>query len=136
MTSRWLLVGIISQAVILDAILHNAVYGLFILLAGWGFWGNFVVDDEPVFFLMTFIALFGGLIAGLAVKPAWGAFVEERAKKLELPSGKKYIAPFINYAWLWKFSRGRGYFLLGVFLGFVGIIIDHMIRKINSEVKV
>jgi len=128
MTSRWLLVGIISQAVILDAILHNAVYGLAIFLFGRGFW-----DDEPVFFLMTFIALFGSLIAGLAIRPAWGIFVEGRAKKLELPSEKKYIAPFINYAWLWKFSRGKGYFLLGVFLGFVGIIIAHRIR--NRRVK-
>ncbi len=128
MTSRWLLVGIISQAVILDAILHNAVYGLAIFLFGRGFW-----DDEPVFFLMTFIALFGSLIAGLAIRPAWGIFVEGRAKKLELPSEKKYIAPFINYAWLWKFSRGKGYFLLGVFLGFVGIMIAHRIR--NRRVK-
>ena len=128
MTSRGLLVGIISQAVILDAILHNAVYGLAIFLFGRGFW-----DDEPVFFLMTFIALFGSLIAGLAIRPAWGIFVEGRAKKLELPSEKKYIAPFINYAWLWKFSRGKGYFLLGVFLGFVGIMIAHRIR--NRRVK-
>ena len=128
MTSRWLLVGIISQAVILDAILHNAVYGLAIFLFGRGFW-----DDEPVFFLMTFIALFGSLIAGLAIRPAWGIFVEGRAKKLELPSEKKYIAPFINYAWLWKFSRGKGYFLLGVFLGFVGIIIAHRIRNRRVE---
>ena len=128
MTSRWLLVGIISQAVILDAILHNAVYGLAIFLFGRGFW-----DDEPVFFLMTFIALFGSLIAGLAIRPAWGIFVEGRAKKLELPSEKKYMAPFINYAWLWKFSRGKGYFLLGVFLGFVGIMIAHRIR--NRRVK-
>ena len=116
---------------ILNAILHNAVYALGIGVFGRGVW-----DDEPVFFLMTFIALFGSLIAGLAVRPAWGIFVEGRAKKLELPSGKKYIAPFINYAWLWKFSRGRGYFLLGVLLGFVGIMIAHMIRKRKNEVEV
>lgn len=128
MTSRWLLVGIISQAVIMDALLHNAVYALGIGVFGRGFW-----DDEPVFFLMTFIALFGSLIAGLAIKPAWGIFVEGRAKELKLPSGKKYIAPFINYAWLWKFSRGKGYFLLGVFLGFVGIIIAHKMRNRRVE---
>ena len=49
----FILTGASVFCILIFAILHNLVYGLFILLFGEGFWGN--GGDEPVFFILAVI---------------------------------------------------------------------------------
>ena len=60
----FLRVGGISLVVgILSAVLHNVVYMLFIHFAGEDFWERTGIGDEPVFFIITILAIFVWIIA-------------------------------------------------------------------------
>jgi hypothetical protein len=48
----FLLTGASSPGIIVSILLHNVVYGLFILWFGEGFWDR-IGGDEPVFFIMA-----------------------------------------------------------------------------------
>ena len=67
----FLLVAGISLAVgIISVFLHNAIYGLFILWFGEGFWDRVGVEEEPVFFiiaLLSVVALAVGIIGSLVM---------------------------------------------------------------------
>ena len=67
----FLLVAGISLAVfIISIVLHNAIYGLFILWFGEGFWERTGVKDEPVFFtiaLLSVVSFVVGLIGSLVM---------------------------------------------------------------------
>ncbi|MEE9521002.1 MAG: hypothetical protein V3V43_04780, partial [Dehalococcoidales bacterium] len=105
-----LLMWLTAQAFLMGVVLHNAIYGLFMLLAGWGVWGSSVIYDEPVFF---FIALYvvpigfglgaiGRIWEWAVVKP-----VEEmKGRGIHLPTAWRYFAPIGCCAWLWRFGKG------------------------------
>lgn len=71
---RWLLlVGISPVGVVVSILLHNLVYGLFIVLFGDGIWGG--GGDEALFFilgLIVFPLLF--LVGLIGVFVRWGKF--------------------------------------------------------------
>ena len=48
-----LLTGASAVGVFVSILLHGAIYGLFILLFGEGFWDRIGVPDEPFFFIMA-----------------------------------------------------------------------------------
>ena len=48
-----LLTGISSAGFLVSVILHNFVYGLFIVIFGADFWSKIGVSDEPVFFIIA-----------------------------------------------------------------------------------
>jgi len=131
-----LLLWLTAQAFLLGIMLHNAVYALFILCFGWGFWDRF--GDEPVFFIIALIVVPAGLVAGAfgrlwewcVVKP----IEEMKAKGIQLPTTWPYFAPIGSYVWLWKFSKGieaitdrriraAGVFAAVFFLGIIGLVI-------------
>jgi len=65
-----LVTGISFAAFIISVFLHNAIYGLFILWFGEGFWDRVGLTDEPVFFfiaLLSVLALAVGLIGSLVI---------------------------------------------------------------------
>lgn len=96
---------------LLDAFaLHNAIYALFIGIYGWGFWDNFVVPDEPVFFIIGLIVVPAGLVAGLFGR-VWKWAVVEPADRMDrkgvhLPARPFHFLPFSSYIWLWKYGKG------------------------------
>ncbi len=130
-----LLLWLTAQAFLLDIALHAAIYALFILCFGWGFWGQ---GDEPVFFITALIVVPAGVVAG-AIGGVWEWAVvkpveEMKARGIQLPAGWPYFAPFGSYIWLWRFSRGieaiterriraAGVFAAVFFLGMVGFFI-------------
>ena len=71
MLKIFLLVAGISLAVfIISIVLHNAIYGLFILWFGEGFWARTGIGDEPVFFtiaLLSVVSFVVGLIGSLVM---------------------------------------------------------------------
>jgi hypothetical protein len=131
-----LLLWLSAQAIVLDILLHNAVYALFILCFGWGFWDRF--GDEPVFFTIALIVAPAGFIAG-AVGRLWlwavvQPIAEMKARGIQLPTTWPYFAPIGSYVWLWKFAKGieaiterriraAGAFASVFFLGIIGFII-------------
>ncbi len=50
-----LLTGISPLAMVVSIILHNLVYGLFILFFGANFWERIGMGDEPFFFLLAIV---------------------------------------------------------------------------------
>jgi len=128
-----LLLCLSVQALILDAVLHNAVFALGIVCFGPGFW-----EDEPVFFILAIFVVPAGLIAG-AFGRLWDWCVtqpieEMKVKGIQLPTTWRYFAPFASYGWLWKFSKGieaiterriraAGVFASVFFLGIIGFVI-------------
>jgi len=65
-----LVAGISLGAFIISVVLHNAIYGLFIVWFGEGFWDRIGVGDEPVFFfiaLLSVVTLAVGLIGSLVI---------------------------------------------------------------------
>jgi len=62
--------GISLGVFIISVFLHNAIYGLFILWFGEGFWERTGISDEPVFFiiaLLSVLSLAVGLIGSLVI---------------------------------------------------------------------
>ncbi len=130
-----LLLWLTAQAFLLGIALHGAIYALFILCFGWGFWGQ---GDEPVFFIIALIVVPAGVVAG-AIGRVWEWAVvkpieEMKAKGIQLPTTWRYFAPIGSYAWLWKFSKGievitdrriraAGVFAAVFFLGIIGFVI-------------
>jgi len=55
--------GISFVVAIVSAILHNVVYMLFIHFAGEDFWERTGMEDEPVFFWITLVAIAAWIIA-------------------------------------------------------------------------
>ena len=124
---------------LLDAFaLHNAIYAMFIGIYGWGFWSNFVVPDEPVFFIIGLIVVPAGLVAGLVGKVWKWAVVEPAArmerKEIHLPARSFHFLPFSSYIWLWKYGKGieaiterriraASVFAAVLFLGIAGFFI-------------
>jgi hypothetical protein len=131
-----LLLWLSAQAFVLDVLLHNAVYALFILCFGWGFWDRF--GDEPVFFTIALLVVPAGVIAG-AVGRMWEWCVAQpieqmKVRGIQLSTTWPYFAPFGSYVWLRKFARGveaiterkiraGGVFASVFFLGIIGFII-------------
>ena len=65
-----LITGISFAAFIISVFLHNAIYALFILWFGEGFWDRNGVGDEPVFFiisLLSAVAFVVGVIGSLVI---------------------------------------------------------------------
>ena len=134
-----LLLWLSGQALILDAVLHNAVYALGIVCFGPGFW-----EDEPVFFIIATIVVPAGIIAG-AFGRLWEWCVvqpieEMSAKGIQLPTTWPYFALFGSYGWLWKFSKGieaiterriraAGVFASVFFLGIIGFVIIRAVMQ-------
>jgi hypothetical protein len=135
-----LLLWLSGQALILDAVMHNAVYALGIVCFGPGFW-----EDEPLFFILATMVVPVGLIAG-AFGGLWDWCVtqpieEMSAKGIQLPTTWRYFTLFGSYGWLWKFSKGieaiterriraAGVFASVFFLGIIGfVIIKAVIRR-------
>ena len=50
-----LFMGYSSSGFLVSAVLHNLVYGLFILLFGGDFWESIGLPDEPFFFIIAII---------------------------------------------------------------------------------
>ena len=65
----FLLAGASAAAMPISALLHNVVYGLFILLFGEGFWERHGAD-EPVFFILAIVVspalFFVGTVGSIA----------------------------------------------------------------------
>jgi hypothetical protein len=135
-----LLLWLSVQALILDAVLHNAVYALGIVCFGPGFW-----EDEALFFILATLVVPAGLIAG-AFGRLWNWCVTQpieqmKVKGLQLPTSWGYFAPFASYGWLWKYGKGieviterriraSAVFASVFFLGFLGfVIIRDTIRR-------
>ena len=140
-----LLMWLTAQAFLLGVVLHNAIYGLFILLAGWGFWGSFVIDDEPVFFFIALFVVPAGFIVG-TVGRMWEWCVvqpieEMKAKGIQLPTTWRYFAPIGCCIWLWRFGKGieaitegrmgaRRVFAAVFLLGIIGfVIVQYIIQR-------
>ncbi len=65
-----LVAGVSLGVFIISVILHNVIYGLFILWFGEDFWSRVGVEDEPVFFfiaLLAVVALVVGIIGSLVI---------------------------------------------------------------------
>jgi len=65
-----LITGISFAAFIISVFLHNAIYALFILWFGEGFWDRNGIGDEPVFFiisLLSAVAFAVGVIGSLVI---------------------------------------------------------------------
>jgi hypothetical protein len=144
-----LLLWLTAQAFLLGIVLHNAIYGLFILLSGWGFWDRF--GDEPVFFIIALIVVPAGFVIG-AIGRMWDWAVvkpveEMKAKGVQLPSDWRYFAPFGCYIWLWRFGKGievitegrmgaRRVFAAVFFLGVIGfVIIQAIIQRQITRIR-
>jgi hypothetical protein len=67
----FILTGSAATGTGISMVLHNLLFGLFILLFGEGFWERIGVGDEPVFFILAVIvcplALLIGIIGGIIV---------------------------------------------------------------------
>jgi len=128
-----LLLWLSGQALILDVVMHNAVYVLGIVCFGPGFW-----EDEALFFILATLVVPAGLVAG-AFGRLWDWCITQpveqmKAKGIQLPTTWGHFAPFASYGWLWKFSKGieaitdrriraAGVFASVFFLGIIGFII-------------
>jgi hypothetical protein len=139
-----LLLWLSVQALILDIVLHNAVYALGIVCFGPGFW-----DDEALFFILAIFVVPAGLVAG-AFGRLWDWCVTQpieqmKVKGVHLPVTWGYFAPFASYGWLWKYSKGieaiterriraAGVFASVFFLGFLGFVIirDAIRRRLTA----
>ncbi len=60
-----LLTGASAVGIPLSIFLHNAIYGLFILWQGEGFWERIGLGDEPVFFIMAVFVCPLGFLVGV-----------------------------------------------------------------------
>ena len=60
-----LLTGASAVGIVVSAVLHNVIYGLFIEWFGAGFWDRIGVGDEPVFFIMAIIVCPIGFLVGV-----------------------------------------------------------------------
>jgi len=134
-----LLLWLTAQAFLLGVGLHGAIYALFILCFGWGFWGQ---GDEPVFFFIALIVVPAGIVVG-AIGRVWEWCVVQpinvmKTKGIQLPNTWPFFAPIGSYIWLWKFSKGIeaitdrriravGVFALVFFLGIIGFVITRTI---------
>jgi hypothetical protein len=144
-----LLLWLTAQAFLLGIVLHNAIYGLFILLSGWGFWDRF--GDEPVFFIIALIVVPAGFIVG-AIGRMWDWAVvkpieEMKGRGVQLPSDWRYFAPIGCYVWLWRFGKGievitegrmgaRRVFAAVFFLGVIGfVIIQAIIQRQITRIR-
>ena len=130
-----LLLWLSFQTFFLSIGLHGAIYALGIVLFGEGFWGE---GDEAVFFIIALFVVPVGSVVG-AVGRLWNWFVvqpinEMRNRGIQLPVTWGYFAPFVTYAWLWKFGKGieaitdrriraAGVFASVFFLGVIGFLI-------------
>jgi hypothetical protein len=128
-----LLLWLSGQALILDVVMHNAVYVLGIVCFGPGFW-----EDEALFFILATLVVPAGLVAG-AFGRLWDWCITQpveqmKAKGIQLPTTWGHFAPFASYGWLWKYSKGieaitdrriraAGVFAAVFFLGIIGFII-------------
>jgi len=140
-----LLVWLSAGAFVIDVLLHNLIYALFILCFGWGFWGQ---GDEPVFFIIAIFLVPAGFIVG-AVGRMWEWCVvkpieEMKASGIYLPTSWPCFAPIGSYIWLWKFCKGieiitdrrmraGGAFCLVFFLGIVGLVIIRVVTRRQSS---
>lgn len=144
-----LLMWLTAQAFLTSVVLHGAVYALFILLAGWGFWDRF--GDEPVFFMIAIFVVPAGFVLG-AIGRMWDWAVvkpveEMRDKGVHLPTSWRYFAPIGCCAWMWKFSKGvevvtegrmgaRRVFAAVFFLGVIGfVIIQSIIQRRITRIR-
>ena len=134
-----LLLSLSAEAFWLGVLWHNLIYGLFISLFGWGFWGQ---GDEPVFFIIAIFVVPVGFILG-AIGKMWEQCVARPVggmitRGIPIPDGWRYVAPGGNYVWLWRFSKGieaetggriraAGTFCAVFFLGIVGLVIIRLI---------
>ena len=59
-----LLTGASAVGIPVGAVLHNAIYGLFIYFFGKYFWERIGLSDEPVFFVMATIICPIAFLAG------------------------------------------------------------------------
>jgi len=140
-----LLLWLSGQAFLLGVALHGAIYALGIVAFGADFWG---AGDEAVFFIIALIVVPAGLVAG-AFGRLWDWCVTQpveqmKAKGVQLPTTWGYFAPFVSYAWLWKFGKGievitdrriraAGVFAAVFFLGFLGlVIIRYRLAKVTA----
>jgi hypothetical protein len=128
-----LLLWLSGQALILDVVMHNAVYALGIVCFGPGFW-----EDEALFFILAILIVPAGLVAG-AFGRLWDWCITQpveqmKVKGIQLPTTWGHFAPFASYGWLWRFSKGieaitdrriraAGVFASVFFLGIIGFII-------------
>ncbi len=60
-----LLTGASSAGVLVSALLHNAVYGLFIHFFGADFWDRVGMGDEPFFFILAIVICPLGFLVGV-----------------------------------------------------------------------
>ena len=59
-----ILTGACAAGIPISAVLHNAVYGVFIHFFGAGFWERTGVGDEPVFFVLAIVVAPLGFLVG------------------------------------------------------------------------
>ena len=59
-----LLTGASAVGIVVSAVLHNVIYGLFIEWFGAGFWDRIGLADEPVFFIMAVVVCPIGFLVG------------------------------------------------------------------------
>ena len=59
-----LLTGASAVGIVVSAVLHNVIYGLFILWFGADFWDRIGLADEPVFFIMAVVVCPIGFLVG------------------------------------------------------------------------
>ena len=59
-----ILTGAASTGIIISALLHNAVYALFVYFWGEGFWERTGLGDEPFFFILAIIVCPLGFLVG------------------------------------------------------------------------
>lgn len=59
-----ILTGAAAAGIPISAVLHNFIYGLFILWFGTDFWGRTGLGDEPFFFILAIIVCPLGFLVG------------------------------------------------------------------------
>jgi hypothetical protein len=59
-----ILTGAAATGIPISAVLHNVIYGLFILWFGADFWGRTGLGDEPFFFILAVIVCPLGFLVG------------------------------------------------------------------------
>lgn len=60
-----LLTGASAAGFFVSVLLHNFLYGLFIVLFGEGFWKNIGFPDEPIFFIIALLVCPAGFLLGI-----------------------------------------------------------------------
>ncbi len=60
-----ILTGVCAAGFSVSVILHNLIYGLFIILFGRDFWDIIGLSDEPLFFLLAILVFPAGFLIGV-----------------------------------------------------------------------